>query len=802
MNEINPSPSDNQQPQKNADQNLSKNHEKEKESSSKDPSVTSSKKVPNLFSIKHLIEYNSFVLYLVVGVLVMIASNHFFLRFDLTSSKAYSLSSVSKSLVSDLVIPLNIKVFFSKNLPPPYNDVERYIRDLLNEYELAGNKYFSYRIYDCSLDKEATSEKIKDNIAEANSYNIYPIQLQVFEKDQIEVKRAYMGLIIQHGDIIERFTNLNDTYSLEYRLTQIINKMNNKINYLAGLKEQINLKLFLSTSLEVVAPHLQVKGIKEAPKRIETIINECNKRNYNKIEYTYLDSTLEPDKVKEEAKRFNIEPLIWQDNARLNLSKGEGYAYIVIEHVGQQEVIGLINSVNLGPFGTRYSFEDLDKLEDKINNLIDTLLDINDKIAYLNDKGTLSLALGAQQNAAFFGGADQGGEGANFNRLLSESYTIEEIMVSEISKDYQSLIIAGLKEPLSQWELYLIDQFLLSGRSLIIFHDVFQESTQAQPSFMGQSMPTFEPKSTGLEDLLEHYGIALKNELVMDESCYEQIMPPNQGGGIQQIYFLPRVLEEGLNNDFIGFHNIKELYINRPGVVDLKEEVIENNKLKTTLLLSSSSKSWVMSNKVTLVPVYITPPSDKSKQKSYPLAYLVEGKFKSYFVDKGIPEKDQPSDETNEADQTSSTPTPKSKPIDSTSSKNLEVTSQAMIKEGKPAKIFIMGTTGNIKNDLLNEQGVMAQNAVLRGNAVFINNLIDVMNNKADWAKMRAKGSMRNPLTPYDTDSTNLLYRLFANPRFIKIFCTYGLPLGMIFIGLIFYMKRRKHKKHLQELFN
>ena len=58
----------------------------------------------------------------------MIASNIFFLRFDLTRSKSYSLSSVSKRLVSNLVTPLTVKVFFSKNLPPPHNDTERYFK--------------------------------------------------------------------------------------------------------------------------------------------------------------------------------------------------------------------------------------------------------------------------------------------------------------------------------------------------------------------------------------------------------------------------------------------------------------------------------------------------------------------------------------------------------------------------------------------------------------------------------------------------------------------------------------------------
>jgi len=44
-----------------------------------------------------------------------------FARYDLTRSKIYSLSDVSRKVVSTLSEPLTINVFFSRNLPAPYN---------------------------------------------------------------------------------------------------------------------------------------------------------------------------------------------------------------------------------------------------------------------------------------------------------------------------------------------------------------------------------------------------------------------------------------------------------------------------------------------------------------------------------------------------------------------------------------------------------------------------------------------------------------------------------------------------------
>ena len=68
-----------------------------------------------------------FCIYLIVVILINIAGFTLFLRVDLTSNKVYSLSRVSKEVVSTLEEPLTIYVFFTKNLPAPYNSVEKYL---------------------------------------------------------------------------------------------------------------------------------------------------------------------------------------------------------------------------------------------------------------------------------------------------------------------------------------------------------------------------------------------------------------------------------------------------------------------------------------------------------------------------------------------------------------------------------------------------------------------------------------------------------------------------------------------------
>ena len=231
--------------------------------------------------------YLKFIIYLVVVVLVNIAGITLFYRMDLTANKIYSISAASKKVVASLSEPLTINVFFTKDLPPPHNNTERYLHDLLAEYAIYSNQYFNYRFYDVSTEEGETTDRTRENQKLANNYGIHPIQIQAIEKDEVKFQRAYMGLALIHGDLIDRIPTVTSTEGLEYELTTIIQKMNNKISALLSLPDKINIKLFLSSSLETVAPHIGVRDLANIPAEIESIVKKLNKKNYNKLQFEF-----------------------------------------------------------------------------------------------------------------------------------------------------------------------------------------------------------------------------------------------------------------------------------------------------------------------------------------------------------------------------------------------------------------------------------------------------------------------------------------------------------------------------------
>ena len=101
--------------------------------------------------------YIKFIIYIIVVVLINMAGITLFFRMDLTQNRIYSISDTSREVVATLSEPLTINVFFSRNLPAPHNNTERYLHDLLEEYANYANRYFNYRFYDVSAESGDTS---------------------------------------------------------------------------------------------------------------------------------------------------------------------------------------------------------------------------------------------------------------------------------------------------------------------------------------------------------------------------------------------------------------------------------------------------------------------------------------------------------------------------------------------------------------------------------------------------------------------------------------------------------------------
>jgi ABC-type uncharacterized transport system involved in gliding motility auxiliary subunit len=348
-----------------------------------------------------------------------------------------------------------------------------------------------------------------------------------------------------------------------------------------------------------------------------------------------------------------------------------------------------------------------------------------------------------------------------------------------------SLVIARPTEKFTDYELYQIDQFLMQGKSLALILDRFNEIRPGgqQGMSMGQQ-PIFVPLDTGLEKLLDHYGIRIQQSYVLDENCYRQEMPAQFGGGERKIYYAPLIKYRFINQDLDFMKNIKALVALKISPLELISDRISKNDLKTYALFASSEKSWQMRGRINLNPMFIKPPESSEDMQSYPLAYLLEGEFPSYFADKQIPVKEI--EEKRESEPESSEK--KDQPEAADKKPEIDVSrierKGQFLPVGRPGKVFVMASADMLKNNVMDASGRGA-------NSALIMNILDYLNGRGDIAVMRGKEQRFNPL-----DDTRPGVKTF-----VKTFNIAGLPVLVVIFGLGVWFRRHSRKKHIQMMF-
>jgi len=159
------------------------------------------------------------VLVAVVFVLVAAVSQKFYTRGDLTQGKVYSLSSSTLRLLKGIDGQVRATFFLSRDIPEGLLAVSQQVKDLLSEYEARSSGHFRMRVVDPGGSPEVTKR--------ANDMGIPEVQVQARSRDQLEVKKVYIGLALLYEDRKETIPviNINDTSNFEYEITSRVVKL-------------------------------------------------------------------------------------------------------------------------------------------------------------------------------------------------------------------------------------------------------------------------------------------------------------------------------------------------------------------------------------------------------------------------------------------------------------------------------------------------------------------------------------------------------------------------------------------------
>ncbi len=161
---------------------------------------------------KKFLEKTNFGILVIIVIGILIVLNFFsyqiFYRWDLTQNKDYSISKVSKKTVSDLKDVVNIKVYFSKDLPSQFINLRQEVADILDEYVNYSNGNIRIEFIDPKKDSQTEQELAMLGIPQ--------LQFNVLEKDKYQVVNGYLGIAVKYGDKTQTIPVVEDTRDLEY----------------------------------------------------------------------------------------------------------------------------------------------------------------------------------------------------------------------------------------------------------------------------------------------------------------------------------------------------------------------------------------------------------------------------------------------------------------------------------------------------------------------------------------------------------------------------------------------------------
>lgn len=663
-------------------------------------------------------ERHQWVLSIVIIVLVNLVGLFLYFRLDLTANNAYSLSPVSTKIVSSLEEPLTIKVFFSKDLPAPYNAVSRYLSDLLEEYSQRANRNFRYEFVDVEKSRDAAAD-----------FGVHPVQIREIKNDRVSARNAYMGLAVVHGDLIETIPSITEPDGIEYRITTLMQKMNGKIDSLLRLDRPVTVTLYASSNLPI-------SGMQNLTEKVRAVVQKANTRNYNRLEFRHIDPGADRATL-DLAETYGLPRLKWSaftgPDGRA-VAPGEGMLGMVLEYDGRFEAVQILARTIFG----QYAVGGLEDLESRINTALDNLISINPAVGYITGHGERDIH--NQRDGA-----------ATLRDLLSDMYDLKSIDLTkeEIPADIGTIIVNGPRSAFTDEELFKIDQFIMKGRSALFFVDSFAEiQPDGQNMFMRE--PVVLPVSTGIERLLQHYGVTVNRDIVLDERSYQASV---RGMGEQSLYFAPMVGRDGLNENSVVTRYLKKIVFLKSSSLSMADG------RRAEALVSSSDRAWLMKGRISFSPWTMAPP-DASQMGRFALAVALGGEFTSHFAESGPPRAKSPAAKG-------------------------PVAGEEMLKRTvSPARIIVVGTSEITTPSVIDKEGKTP-------NAVLVHNMIDFLAGNHDMPEMRSKGLELNPLR--DTgDGTRLA---------LKIFNIVVLPLFVVVAGLVAWRRRSLLRKRVQAEF-
>jgi len=681
-------------------------------------------------------------------------------RLDLTEGHLYSISEATRQYLDQLREPLLIRGYFSAKTHPLLAPLVPRLRDLIREYQIAGEGRVRAEFVDPQMDPEME--------AEANQkYNIKPVPFQVTDRYQAALVNSYFHLLVQYGDQFEvlgfrdlielkqqRETGLEvELRNPEYELTRTIKKVMYGFqgggNIFAALNKPVTLTAYISDDDKLPI------FLREFRHQLLELAGSLETESDKKFSLKLLEPEADGGEVARQIEHdYGFQPM----QAGL-FDPQRFYFYLTLADGDQTLQVALPEEFNR---------------EALLRNITAAVKRFSDN--YLK---TVALAVPQQPANPYLAqlGMDPGKQFMALHQHLEANHNVRSIDLKEgrVPEEADILVVAAPQE-LDAKALFAIDQFLMKGGTVLL------ATSPYQVRFGRDNLVAGKNEGEVLQ-WLEHQGLRMEKKMVLDPRNQPFPIPVSRDVGgftLQELRLVPYpyfidVRESGLNSRSPMTSGLGHVMVNWASPIKVDPDKTKEGQ--TTWLLKSSPEAWT-SDAVSLVPRIdrqgrsAFEPGDDPGEKL--LAVALQGCFTSYFQGKESPLLSDDKGSGNESAD--------GKP-------DKAQISGVIDKSPESARLILFASA-----DFLSDQTLQLA-ASVGGQQEF--GALQLMENVIDWSledagllSIRGRGHYARTLRPLERET-----------RMVIEYLNYGLvAAGLLLVYFLFRLQQRRTRRRYQHL--
>jgi ABC-2 type transport system permease protein len=549
------------------------------------------------------------------------------LRLDMTEGKLFSISKPTHDFLEELQEPLLIRGYFSSKTHPLLAPLVPQLRDLLREYEVAGNGKVQVEFVDPAENPEMEQE--------ANErYGIAATPFQIADRHQSSLVNAYFNILVRYGsehkslgfaDLIEvrsvpnapvEVMLRNPEYDVTHAIKQVLFDYRSGGNLFEGIKEPVEFIGYVSADARLPQ---QLRDYKQA---IMSQLELATQSSDGKFSVRFIEPEARDGAIAGQiAEQWGFKPMV----ASL---KDSSTFFFYLTLADSRQVVQLPTQ-NFDPAAFRLLLDaGLKHFAPGFTKIV-----------------ALSLPHVDPQMSRFKLGAPTF---ANLERAITRDYSIrlEDLSDGAVTPEADILAVVAPQQ-LDKKSLFAIDQFLMRGGTVVL-------ATSPFTAEFGGGQLRLRDFNSGLQQWLAHNGLTIADTLVLDQQNASFTAPTTRQTGEHEFHdvqmvdypYLIDLRPPGLLPDHAVTGNLPQVTMAWASPITVKP----NTGRHTTALVKSSGDSWLRDS-MDITPEIdadgrsnLRPPSpDDSATGSAPhtaaqiLGVVAQGRFTSFFADRDNP---------------------------------------------------------------------------------------------------------------------------------------------------------------------